>query len=300
MASKKDMRRADLIVPYAEPEKSKDEGDMSSTLSSTLPMAAIFTRNKMIGWVAVVFAIQAWLAETAEQRKTSTTPAYFQVGMSSMHAPIPSTVGSRANSLAVMSLLVTYSSMFLPPPPARPGQASGTEAFAAVPPSCSSKPSSKPPVKPAKAPFPPHLNRKLSHWRLDTSITPQPPTYTRAPTDSRMSIENLKTFDPFAEADEDTGQVKQTQQDYIHIRIQQRNGRKTLTTVQGLPKKFDQKKILKVIKKKFACNGTIVSDAEMGEVVQLQGDQRKDVQDFLTDKKEGLGLDAKTIKVHGF
>jgi hypothetical protein len=52
-----------------------------------------------------------------------------------------------------------------------------------------------------------------------------------------------------------------------------------------------------VIKKKFACNGTIVTDAEMGEVVQLQGDQRKDVQDFLTDKKEGLGLDAKTIKV---
>jgi hypothetical protein len=35
-----------------------------------------------------------------------------------------------------------------------------------------------------------------------------------------MSIENLKTFDPFAEADEDTGQVKQSQQDYIHIRIQ--------------------------------------------------------------------------------
>jgi hypothetical protein len=67
--------------------------------------------------------------------------------------------------------------------------------------------------------------------------------------------------------------------------------------VQGLPKKFDQKKILKVIKKKFACNGTIVSDTEMGEVIQLQGDQRKDVQDFLTDKKDGLGLDVKTIKV---
>ncbi|KAJ5040442.1 uncharacterized protein L3040_006098 [Drepanopeziza brunnea f. sp. 'multigermtubi'] len=114
-----------------------------------------------------------------------------------------------------------------------------------------------------------------------------------------MSIENLKTFDPFAEADEDTGETKQSQ-NYIHIRIQQRNGRKTLTTVQGLPKKFDQKKILKVIKKKFACNGTIVVDTEMGEVIQLQGDQRKDVQEFLTDKKEGLELDAKTIKVHGF
>jgi len=68
----------------------------------------------------------------------------------------------------------------------------------------------------------------------------------------------------------------------------------------GQPKKFDQMKILKVIKKKFACNGTIVVDTEMGEVIQLQGDQRKDVQEFLTDKKEGLELDAKTIKVHGF
>ncbi len=35
----------------------------------------------------------------------------------------------------------------------------------------------------------------------------------------------------------------------------------------------------------------------MGEVIQLQGDQRKDVQEFLVDKKEGLALDSKTIKV---
>lgn len=38
----------------------------------------------------------------------------------------------------------------------------------------------------------------------------------------------------------------------------------------------------------------------MGEVIQLQGDQRKDVQEFLIDKKGGLELDPKTIKVHGF
>ncbi|KAL7621593.1 Eukaryotic translation initiation factor eIF-1 [Parahypoxylon ruwenzoriense] len=121
--------------------------------------------------------------------------------------------------------------------------------------------------------------------------------------DSCLLIQRLMLIhggtDPFAEADEDTGESKQAQ-NYIHIRIQQRNGRKTLTTVQGLPKKFDQKKILKVIKKKFACNGTIVNDTEMGEVIQLQGDQRKDVQEFLVDKKEGLELDPKTIKVHGF
>ena len=63
----------------------------------------------------------------------------------------------------------------------------------------------------------------------------------------------------------------------------------------------------------------------MGEVVQLQGDQRTKIRrfffflrpavlllspsgkphtdllgDFLTDKENGLGLDGNTIKVHGF
>ncbi|KAI0157534.1 translation initiation factor SU [Xylariaceae sp. FL1272] len=116
-----------------------------------------------------------------------------------------------------------------------------------------------------------------------------------------MSIENLKAFDPFADAEagEDTQQVKSKQEDYVHIRIQQRNGRKTLTTVQGLPSKFDRKKILTVIKKKFACNGTVVMDTNMGEVIQLQGDQRKVMQEFLV-AKDGLELDAKKIKVHGF
>jgi translation initiation factor 1 (eIF-1/SUI1) len=43
------------------------------------------------------------------------------------------------------------------------------------------------------------------------------------------------------------------------IETTERNGRKTLTTVQGLPKKFDQKKILKVIKKKFGKLGCSLS-----------------------------------------
>jgi hypothetical protein len=50
-------------------------------MSSTLPMAAIFTRNKMIGWTSVLFAIQSWLSETPSQRATTSTPAYFSVGM---------------------------------------------------------------------------------------------------------------------------------------------------------------------------------------------------------------------------
>ncbi|KAL2758847.1 hypothetical protein ACRALDRAFT_1092550 [Sodiomyces alcalophilus JCM 7366] len=116
------------------------------------------------------------------------------------------------------------------------------------------------------------------------------------------TIENLKTIDPFADAEEADVGTESTKkaQEYIHIRIQQRNGRKTLTTIQGLPRRFDQKKILKVIKKKFACNGTIVEDTDLGEVIQLQGDQRKNIHEFLIDKQEGLEMDAKLVKVHGF
>jgi hypothetical protein len=61
---------------------------------------------------------------------------------------------------------------------------------------------------------------------LSTNTVPphvHEPHLKRAENKSRMSIENLKTFDPFAEADEDTGQVKQSQQDYIHIRIQRKS-----------------------------------------------------------------------------
>jgi translation initiation factor 1 len=80
-------------------------------------------------------------------------------------------------------------------------------------------------------------------------------------------------------------------------RSTERNGRKTLTTIEGIPSKFDLKKILKVIKKQFACNGTIVNDEKAGDVIQLQGDQRNAVKEFLVDKEKGLEIDPKTIKV---
>ncbi|KAI9701691.1 MAG: hypothetical protein M1820_006319 [Bogoriella megaspora] len=117
MSAKKDMRRPDLIVPYLDPPKSKDEADVTSTMSSTLPMVAIFTRNKLVGWTAVIFSLQSWLAETPEQKKTATTPGYFSVGM------------------AVMACLVAYMPMFLPPPPGRAGAGTGTGAPPPAPPS---------------------------------------------------------------------------------------------------------------------------------------------------------------------
>ncbi|KAJ3533860.1 hypothetical protein NM688_g7224 [Phlebia brevispora] len=113
-----------------------------------------------------------------------------------------------------------------------------------------------------------------------------------------MNVQNLVAFDPFADEGDplDANREVGTQQNYIHIRIQQRNGRKTLTTLQGLPKEYDAKKLLKAFKKEFACNGTIVDDEEAGEVIQLQGDQRQKIQLFLTNE----GIAKNTIKVHGF
>ncbi|KAK7291724.1 hypothetical protein RIF29_07097 [Crotalaria pallida] len=139
---------------------------------------------------------------------------------------------------------------------------------------------------------------------------------------------NPTSYDPFAEAEEsDARGVKE----YVHIRIQQRNGKKSVTTVQGLKeeqepkeefesgdevdqnilkklkkvKKLKEKgkelsfeeKILKTLKKEFCCNGIVVQDKELGKVIQLQGDQRKNVAQFLVQ----AGLVRKVqIKIHGF
>lgn len=50
------------------------------------------------------------------------------------------------------------------------------------------------------------------------------------------------TLDPFQTRSEGKDNL-------VHVRIQQRNGRKTLTTVQGISQEYDLKKIVKVCKK---------------------------------------------------
>lgn len=72
--------------------------------------------------------------------------------------------------------------------------------------------------------------------------------------------------DPFAEANAGDSGAAAGSKDYVHVRIQQRNGRKSLTTVQGLKKEFSYNKILKDLKKEFCCNGTVVQDPELGQV----------------------------------
>jgi len=108
------MRRQDLIVPYVEADSDKPDTDMAGTMASTLPMAAMFTRNKLIGWAAVIMAIQAFLSETPAQKKNASTPTIFSVFMS------------------LVALGVAYMPLFMPPQIR--GRGTETEAPAAVPP----------------------------------------------------------------------------------------------------------------------------------------------------------------------
>ena len=85
--------------------------------------------------------------------------------------------------------------------------------------------------------------------------------------------------------------------DKVHVRVQQRNGRKCITTVAGLADDLDIKRILKAFKKNFQCNGAIVKDKEIGEVIQLSGDQRTLIKDFLTDQEI---CHAEEVVLHGF
>ncbi len=70
-----------------------------------------------------------------------------------------------------------------------------------------------------------------------------------------------------------------------------------MTTVQGLADDLDQKRILKAFKKDFACNGNIVQDEDMGEVIQLQGDHRAKVSQFLIGEQI---VNKEQVKIHGF
>lgn len=108
---------------------------------------------------------------------------------------------------------------------------------------------------------------------------------------------NYFSTDPFADASKGDDLLPAGTEEYIHIRIQKRDSRKTLTTVQGIADDYDKKKLVKAFKKKFACNGTVIEHPEYGEVIQLQGDQRKNICQFLIEI--GLAKDDQ-LKVHGF
>ena len=50
------------------------------------------------------------------------------------------------------------------------------------------------------------------------------------------------------------------------------------------------------MKKEFACNGHVVKDETIGNVIQLQGNHKSNIRDFLIKND----VEVKNIKEHGF
>ncbi|KAK9475791.1 hypothetical protein V1514DRAFT_339012 [Lipomyces japonicus] len=86
-------KRANLVVPYAPVEPKKKE-DVSALLSTTLPMVALFLKNKLVGWSALLVAIQSWLNETEDSQPAQ--PGWIKI------------------ILSISGLLVCYMDVLLP------------------------------------------------------------------------------------------------------------------------------------------------------------------------------------------
>lgn len=109
------------------------------------------------------------------------------------------------------------------------------------------------------------------------------------------AIRNLNTYDPFA----DEGGSKYDRivaATRVNIRTNQRTKWKYITICEGLHPETNCNKILRALKKNFSCNGTFHAGKDGTQIVQLQGDHRKQLVDFLTET--GICL-ANNITVHG-
>jgi translation initiation factor 1 len=86
----------------------------------------------------------------------------------------------------------------------------------------------------------------------------------------------------------------------LHVRIQKRNGKKCITTVEGFEEDLDVKRICKAMRKQFNCNGNVIKGDDEGDVMQLQGDQRQNVKEWLLDNQVFQKNEVDRIVMHGF
>ena len=70
-----------------------------------------------------------------------------------------------------------------------------------------------------------------------------------------------------------------------------------MTAVRGLPEDLDMRKLTRHFKKAWCCNGNTNKHSEWGDIIQLQGDHRRDIAKFLID--EGIST-KEEIKIHGY
>lgn len=130
---------------------------------------------------------------------------------------------------------------------------------------------------------------------------------------SPLDNNNNSFFDPLTQMNDNHSQK-------CHLRYQQRNGRKCYTLIEGLtnqtlPDNLTPEKLLKRLKKKFSCNGTLQkqqqqqkqeqkqqnkkqqNNKENQSVLVLNGDHRLALKKYLIDNNI---FTSNNIIVHGF
>ena len=79
----------------------------------------------------------------------------------------------------------------------------------------------------------------------------------------------------------------------VHIRVQQRNGKKCITTVSGIAEDLNVKKITKYLKNKFNTSGSINKE---DNAMQFAGDHRSEIKEFFIEHEI---YDEEHIIIHG-
>jgi len=150
----------------------------------------------------------------------------------------------------------------------------------------------------ARAPSKDRYLLKKPAGQQDQKATPEPEDQFMLGPAAGFGELPLSSFDPFADAERaDEEDAPAAPRDgAVHLRVQQRNGKKSLTTVQGLSAAYNYAKILRDLKRDLCCSGIVVEDEELGSVIQLQGDHRKAVAGFLV--KAGM-VSKPNVKIHG-
>lgn len=81
-----------------------------------------------------------------------------------------------------------------------------------------------------------------------------------------------------------------------HVRVQKRTANQHITVIQGFPEEHMEKG-LKSLKKFLCCNGAIIVDRNNEKIMQLQGDHREKIKEYLVSKNI---VSSKNVVVHGF
>ena len=101
-------------APAAAARPAAPAADQAETVTTALPMAAMFTRQRMIGWASVIFAIQSWLNESPTTTITGKQPALFGVAMAMLGLAIVSARAAAAHGAVLTGQ--TYMPIFFPVP----------------------------------------------------------------------------------------------------------------------------------------------------------------------------------------